>query len=223
LDLRFWIYDFGFTILELRFWIYDFGFWIFLCWDMKMIVCFLVFSSVAFGQRNEFWSITADNQLKINKRGMQSLVAWSSVNILGGTMLATQTSGRAQAFHASNALWNTVNLTLGITGLIQAKRTNFDSYTSYFAAQQKVERIFLINFGIDFVYIGTGISLMQSDIDRNKGISQSLVLQGAYLAVFDGIMYLIHRKNGKLKWTTNSDQSLSFGLQPSGFRIRFQF
>jgi hypothetical protein len=25
-DLRFTIYDFGFTILDLRFWIYDFGF-----------------------------------------------------------------------------------------------------------------------------------------------------------------------------------------------------
>lgn len=178
---------------------------------------------VAFGQRNESWSNTAENQLNINKRGMQSLVAWSSANIIGGTVLATQTSGRAQAFHASNALWNTVNLTLGFTGLIQAKRTNFDSYTSFFAAQQKVERIFLINFGIDFVYMGTGLAFMQSDIDRNRGIGQSLVLQGAYLAVFDGVMYLIHRKNGKLKWTPNSGQSLSFGLQPSGFRVRFQF
>ncbi len=63
-----------------------------------------------------------------------------------------------------------------------------------------IERTFLINGGIDFVYIGTGIYLKSRGNKRDdlklKGYGSSVIMQGIFLLFFDATMYKLQRANG---------------------------
>jgi len=60
---------------------------------------------------------------------------------------------------------------------------------------RKIEKILLINSGLDVAYIGTGFLLrhLSSNSDKRKdllkGYGNSLILQGGFLLVFDLILY----------------------------------
>ena len=58
----------------------------------------------------------------------------------------------------------------------------------------------MINGGLDFVYIGTGLYLNnrgnKRDDDKLKGYGSSVIMQGIFLLIFDGTMYKIQRTNG---------------------------
>ena len=63
--------------------------------------------------------------------------------------------------------------------------------------------MFLINAGLDVAYMGTGFLLRHLSTRNYKrpelllGYGNSVILQGGFLFLFDGVMYLI-QKNHKL-------------------------
>ncbi len=69
--------------------------------------------------------------------------------------------------------------------------------------QGAVEKIFLVNAGLDVAYIAGGLYLKEKSVNsagnasRLKGYGESIMLQGSVLLFFDAIMYGIHNKNGK--------------------------
>jgi hypothetical protein len=111
-----------------------------------------------------------------------------------------------------NAMWNTVNLGIGVAGLVQQYSKQSADYSSFLKLQRKYERVFLINSGLDLIYMGVGSAMAFSSgaNDRSRGYGQSLILQGGYLLVFDGLMYFIHRNNRPV--TGFENVSLSLGL-----------
>lgn len=166
-----------------------------------VILFILTFS--LFGQTNVQLDEFNSARLTKNKQLMLTLGGWSVVNISTGIAGSLHTSGTAQHFHQMNALWNTVNLTLSVGGLLRYKKDTSKSFnlTESIYLQRKTERIFLINSFVDLGYIGAGSFLNYrsmaggANAELQKGFGNSLIVQGAFLLLFDTAAYFIHKKN----------------------------
>jgi hypothetical protein len=148
-------------------------------------------------------SIVADRYNK-NKSNMTVLAAWAGINIIQGSISATNATGSGPYFFRMNAYWNIVNLGIASVGLFQLRKewTKKYSFTQNQLAQQKLEKILLLNTGLDLAYITTGFLLKERGNSRNNlqniGYGNSLLLQGAFLLIFDLVQYGNHRRNGKI-------------------------
>ena len=96
--------------------------------------------------------------------GMGTLNGWALANITTGSMLALQTDDpQLAAFHQMNAGWNTINLALATTSLT-----------------------------LDVGYMAGGLALRQRGQRLEEpnlvGWGDSILLQGSFLFVFDGVM-----------------------------------
>lgn len=148
-------------------------------------------------------SIVADRYNK-NKSNMTILLAWAGVNMIQGSISATNATGSGVYFFKMNTYWNIANLGIASFGLLQLRKELNRKYTftHNYLAQQKIEKILLLNTGLNLTYITAGFLLKESGNRRNslllQGYGNSLLLQGAFLLVFDLVQYGNHRKNGKI-------------------------
>ncbi len=134
--------------------------------------------------------------------GMSTLTTWSLANIAGGTIGNFTTTGSAHYFHQGNAMWNSVNLVLGVVGIInetRARKRPVDLRAGRISSH-KSQLAFIINAGLDVLYVSSGAVLWQLGPTartepmqhRLTGYGQALVLQGAFLFAFDVGMALAH-------------------------------
>lgn len=181
---------------------------------------------MAQSQVNEQDSI-AHQRIKLVQNNMYVLGAWASANIIQGTISASNTQGSEKAFHQMNAYWNTVNFAIAGVGLLGIRKQLNKQYTlaSNLKEQQKLEKILLLNSGLDIAYITTGLYLkekgMRLNNSRNEGFGNSLLLQGAFLLVFDLIQYGQHRKN--TQWLENKMEHLQMGVSANGLGLSYRF
>lgn len=139
---------------------------------------------------------------EINRTGMFVLGGWALANIVSGTTLSFTTQGEAKYFNQFNALWNTVNLGLALNGLFNTG-TDSTSLLNSVTGHQTLQNIFVLNAGLDLAYIATGLLLKEKAKNSEKkdiltGYGNSLLVQGAFLLVFDAAMYFIHQNNANV-------------------------
>lgn len=140
----------------------------------------------------------------LNQTNLTVLLAWSAANMVQGSISAGNLNGSKQHFHRMNAYFNTVNLAIAGYGLYRLHQTKKMHYTlaDNVKAQQKISSLLLLNSGLDLAYMTTGMYLQEKgntqNNDQTKGYGSSLILQGAFLLVFDLIQYVQHQQNGKL-------------------------
>jgi len=145
-------------------------------------------------------------QTNFNKISMISLNSWAVVNIGYGTIASFNSGGEAKYFHQMNAIWNTVNLAIGIPGIIGAyKKRDQMGFEELYKTQQKMQAIYLFNAGLDVGYMMAGLSarlygrtLTGTDAIRFKGYGSSLIMQGGYLFVHDLISFYLLKSNKSL-------------------------
>jgi hypothetical protein len=142
---------------------------------------------------------------RINAAGMLTLGSWALANIGANTALYFSTDEDIRYFYQMNVLWNFINLGvagLGYYGSVRAVPRN-DLFAAV-DAQYNLEKVLLLNAGLDAAYIMTGFFLMEygrsfpSRKTMFRGYGQSLLLQGGFLLVFDLVMYGIQRGSRKL-------------------------
>ena len=142
---------------------------------------------------------------RINAAGMLTLGSWALANIGANTALYFSTDEDIRYFYQMNVLWNFINLGiagLGYYGSARAVPSN-DLFTAV-DAQYNLEKVLLLNAGLDAAYIMTGLFLVEygrSFSGRQtmfRGYGQSLLVQGGFLLVFDLVMYGIQRGSRKL-------------------------
>lgn len=125
--------------------------------------------------------------------GMSTLTGWAVANIAGGLAGGLTSEGRLRHFHLGNAAWNSVNLVLGVVGLVgqlRARRRVLDLASGVRAAR-RTQLGFLVNGALDVVYIGAGAAMWQlarGRSERLEGYGRALVLQGGFLFGFDFAM-----------------------------------
>ena len=98
-----------------------------------------------------------------------------------------------------NAMWNTVNLTLGIVGFVSNRKPPvFADAGEAWDAYRKVRTVYLVNNLLDVLYISGGIGVQelgrQRGWDRVRGYGTSVILQGAFLFAFDLSMLIAHER-----------------------------
>mgnify|MGYP000713195583 FL=1 len=145
----------------------------------------------------------AMERINITRNYMTALGAWGLVNVVQGGISATNTVGPEHYFHQMSAYFNAVNVGIAAVGFLGIKKQLLKTNTlaSEIQAQQKIQKILLINSALDLGYFGIGLLMRNSGIknqnDKIQGYGGSIMLQGAFLLVYDLLQFGAHRKNGK--------------------------
>ncbi len=139
----------------------------------------------------------------INTTGMKVLGGWAIANIAVGSIGFYRTKGVTKYFNQMNIFWNVVNLGFAATGFYGAKEASDKPLTlaQSIREQHKIEQILLFNAGLDVAYVIGGLYLGERGINKNsdrlRGYGNSVILQGAFLLLFDGTMFAIQNHYGK--------------------------
>ncbi|MCO6477671.1 MAG: hypothetical protein J5I94_13655 [Phaeodactylibacter sp.] len=177
---------------------------------MKRIILTLTFVNFLGLAYTQVQDITGINRQRLEKQGVSMLVlgGWAVGNIALSATLATRREGEDKYFHAMNAGWNLVNLGLATAGYFSAIHADPASFGLYSTIheQHKLQKIFLFNAGLDVGYMMGGLYLMErskrteNKPERLKGFGKSILLQGAFLFVFDlGAYFWQAQGNSELK------------------------
>lgn len=135
--------------------------------------------------------------LNTQNAGMIILGSWAAANLIVGGYGWSKTTGQEKYFHQMNFMWNVVNLSIAGFALYSNAHTSIEtlSVSEVLAKHLKTEKILLINAALDVGYVGTGILLRHYSAKSDKfnsllkGYGNSLILQGAFLLVFDLSLY----------------------------------
>ena len=173
------------------------------------------------------WQDFNEERLRINRVGIQVLGGWALTNFAISGFSVWQASGETKAFHQMNIGWNAVNITLASFGYIHAMNAETDlGIIESIQAHESIMRIFLFNAGLDVGYLMGGAYLVERsrNADKNSerlaGFGKSVMVQGAFLLLFDGIMYFahLHHENSQLVQLISG---LSFNPDGVSYTLRF--
>lgn len=163
---------------------------------------------------------------KNSNTGMYVLGSWALLNMASGAYGMSTQTGSTKYFHQMNLFWNTVNL--GIAGFALASAASGD--VSLLSPEQMLdkhlttEKVLLINAGLDVLYLAGGAYMFvksKSSIKRPellRGYGQSLLLQGAFLLVFDVTLYTVQHH-----LSASFLQHAQFSFSPQSFQLAIQF
>lgn len=161
-------------------------------------------------------------RMSIQQTGMQTLGIWALTNIAIGTYASMTTSGERQSFWQMNAGWNIVNA--GIAGMGYFSQSIPTTLSATIHEQSSIETLLAFNAGLDIAYIIGGLYMKEkantSDTpERLRGFGNAIMLQGAFLFIFDAILYGVHAHHGSSLPTII--QSMYISTQGIGLNITF--
>jgi hypothetical protein len=177
----------------------------------KLLFFLLLFASVfllltnSSAAQNLSESLTSYNQQRIdlNTKGMYALSGWAISNIAISSIGYFKSSGSTKYLHQMNVGWNLVNLAIAGGALYQygqADPTSFSIAQSLNEAQS-IERILLLNIGLNVGYMAAGGFLWERGLRKSKerfiGYGQSLIIQGGFLLLFDSTLYFLNQTNNE--------------------------
>jgi hypothetical protein len=200
---------------------------------MKKLHALLIglFSLMIAHAQRDFNDSIAYGRNRTTEKAMIVLGGWAALNIASGFIIAGQTQGEAKYFWRMNAYWNLVNGGLAVMGYLGARKAMARKYNlaENEKAQLSMEKLYAFNLGLDLAYITGGFFLREKGMntsniksqDQLKGYGSSIVVQGGFLLLMDGIMIMLHHKNTvrlnkKLK-------SLELGEGPDGLGLTYTF
>lgn len=190
-----------------------------------VLLCFSELSAQA--PMQEQLSEINQKRLKINKIGMLTLGSWALGNMAYSGVALRQAPGADGYFYQMNIYWNVVNLALAGSGYYQALHTDPATLglAESVSAHHQIKSLLLLNAGLDVGYMAAGLYMRERSknagerADMWEGFGRSLLLQGAFLFVFDLTLYGIHQAEApKLHKVLESIQ-----LSPQGVGLLWQF
>jgi hypothetical protein len=143
---------------------------------------------------------------RLDQRGLRVLGGWAVGNLVVSGVAMGQTDGSARYFHQMNIGWGAVNLALAGAGYLAARRaaqSPANSRAENVRSQLKTENLYLLNAGLDVAYLAAGAYLLEKgrnptaagSSSRWRGYGQSLLVQGGFLLLFDGVQYAAHHRH----------------------------
>ena len=168
--------------------------------------------------------VLAFNRARIDhqRTAMYTLGGWAVLNIGAGLALRTNTQGVDRKFHEMNAIWNVVNLGIAGLGYLSVAREDptalglFDVTAKHYSFQ----KVLLFNAGLDVGYVLGGLYLNErarrpgADSSLLRGYGRSIMLQGAFLFVFDLVNFFI---------ADGRDEQLNLLLSGDGLELSRRF
>ena len=168
--------------------------------NFQFIPIFLIISLPVLGQGLPDFESINQTRLEYNRQGMLILGSWAILNLVVGILRSFQTKGQDQAFHQMNAYWNVVNLGIAGFGFWQESQVAAMNFWEIFVAQQQIEKVLLFNAALDLGYMAIGLLLIERgrrlEKERWIGFGRSILFQGAFLLLFDAILYGFQQQLG---------------------------
>ncbi len=170
------------------------------------------------------WDTFNAERMQMTRNGMMVLGGWAVTNIAVSGIASQRTTGEDKYFHQMNVYWNLVNLGIAGVGyygsLGDAAGLN---WVQTMDEQYGLEKTLLLNVGLDAAYMAGGAWMIErsktaENGPRWKGFGRSLVLQGAFLFVFD-IGFYAFQANHRSTWVEENVSALN--VSPSGFYVSF--
>lgn len=129
--------------------------------------------------------------LQFERQAMSTLLGWSALSVATGGMLLATGDDYARGVGLQNVTWGAIDGVIagfGYRGI--RKQGLLDKPPAYWRARdRKTRTIFLINAGIDVLYVALGATLWRvGKTDFVRGNGAGVMLQGSFLFVFDGAM-----------------------------------
>ena len=190
-------------------------------------VCLVAGSLQSFSQKVDLVKFEQE-RIHYSKNAMIGLAGWSVANIVGSGIATNTRNKEMRYFHQMNVMWGGINLAIAGLGYWGAGREKIDNATmeSVQKHQRKIEKTYLINAGLDVVYVGAGLLMNKtSDNQKNpekfKGYGNSIMMQGGFLLLYDAVMYAIHRKHGKQLKGMSDKLTLNAG--PGAVSLTYNF
>lgn len=141
------------------------------------------------------------DRLTTSRVGMFVLGSWAVANMGAGAIgFGVATDERWRAFHMSNLVWSSVNLTLALVSLIREWHDDPARFTAKqsLVASEGSEKVFFINAALDLGYLAAAAFLWQRGDATGTpwlvGVGQALLLQGGFLVLFDGVMGILNAR-----------------------------
>lgn len=193
------------------------------CKLLFLTFCLLT-GSTAFAQ--DSLQLFNSQRIRMERSGMVVLGSWATANIVEGTVGYYHSGGSTRYFNQMNIIWNIVNLGAATAGYLGSYNSNMRmSAAEILKKQRHLERAFLINGGLDVSYIGTGLIIHHAGnmhgSERQQGYGASIILQGAFLLLFDGTMYAAQKHNGSRLMRFITENQLLFDGKAVGMRLNF--
>ena len=167
-----------------------------------LLVLFLVTTFTGYCQSDNNKIFNQQKQQLI-RNGMLVLGSWGLANMAVGAIANANTTGSDRYFHQMNIIWGGINLGLSTLGYFGNRKKEMLNTGETLRQQGIVEKTFIFNAGLDVAYIAGGLYMTEKaknqplNHDRLKGYGNSIIIQGAALLLFDGIMYAVHSHHGK--------------------------
>ena len=160
---------------------------------------------------------------------MYVLGGWAAANIATGAIGMARTKGADRAFHQMNLGWGLINAGLATSGIWTAMHTDYAALNWWDSQQelQRIRQIFLFNAGLDVGYIAAGAWMTEraknaeKNADRWRGFGRSIILQGAFLFVFDLGAFAYHGPLSAPLKNLMPDKMGSLISAPSGVSWRY--
>lgn len=196
-----------------------------ICRSFTLFIAFLL--AIPLANAQSFSADSANLRLtKVNNRGMLVLGGWAATNWATGVYGNLNAAGEAKYFHQMNWMWNTVNASLVAISVISNRKLPAEGHTtqSVMNRAEKYQKVFLINAGLDMMYMGAGSALIARSrrgierADQFSGYGKSLIMQGAFLMLFDLGMFAVNR-NQEHRFKINESAYLQ--LAPNGVQLSF--
>jgi hypothetical protein len=171
--------------------------------QMLVLLTLAISPLVVFCQINEL-PFFEKKRIDLNKKAMLVLGGWSSANIIIGAIGTNTNNREARYFNQMNVIWNSVNLLIAGAGYYSASKESLNDLTisKVMMHQNKTEKAFLFNTGLDLAYVTTGLYLTErskrnADPAKLKGYGNSVMLQGGFLFLLDAVTYKLQQRRGK--------------------------
>ena len=216
---------------------------------MKKILAILLIavSCHAFAQKDTTALKAFNDRIRTTSNGMEILGGWGLLNIGTGAYLnwgtgsktiiindngnqvpvrVSKLSPELKYFGQMNTIWGSVDF---VTALMGYAGTQKDirkklSAAETLKAQERIEKIFLVNGCLDVAYIGTGLYFKLAGDSRNsplmRGYGESILMQGGFLLLFDGLMYKAEKGNGNKLRTFLGKHPIAFDGRRVGIMFR---
>jgi hypothetical protein len=162
---------------------------------------------------------------------MKVLGSWGLANIAAGSIsYFTTNQSETKYFSEMNMAWGIVNTGISTLSLLNIRREMAANlgYEGSYRSYKANKRLYLINAGLDVLYISAGVGLSaysqnsklkNADQAMYSGFGKSIVIQGVLLLLFDNFMFSAHQLDNS-KWYRIMDE-IRFTNKTVGFNYNF--
>jgi hypothetical protein len=174
------------------------------------------FSSVAFQEKRQM----------LFRQHTLGVGGWALGNLAysGGILAWGNSKGSTLYAHRGNLAWNMVNLLIVAPAYIKNRKEQpaADPWEEVIREQLRMERILLANAVLNVSYMVTGVALhsrgQQNNNPMAEGFGRSLLIQGSFLLLADGITFFRLKNHSDGLW-----EQLEMRGGPNGLGLSFKW